>query len=136
MRALVLIIVATVATFVYEQHALQGSVRVDGTVVSKRPSRFGGGRSGDPYRFLIEFELDGTRHRFESGRSIVEQLGGDFEPGRHVPVVVTPGNPASAEIGTVYHLHAASLSMAVVAGVLALVVTYLTVTGRLKDLPT
>jgi len=132
-RALVMIIVAAVAAFAYEQHALRGSVRVDGTIVSMRPARFGGGPTGDPYRLLIEYDLDGASHRFESGRSVFEQVSGDFEPGHHVPVVVTPGDPASARIGTMYHVHTASLSLGVVAGMLAVVVGWMTVTGRLKD---
>lgn len=131
LRGLALLVGVLTVSFVYEQIQARDGRRTTGEVVDVRRVD-GTGVAGDDTRFTVGFAADGETHRFVTGRSVVEQVGRleDLDVGGEVPVAYDPEAPGDARLGTFFHTHDFTVTVAAFTGLYVLVVGGLAVTGR------
>ncbi|MFW6206865.1 MAG: DUF3592 domain-containing protein, partial [Gemmatimonadota bacterium] len=127
-RAFLIVLVATAVAYVYERETFgRDAERTTGTVVQtiRQPS----GSTGDAYALVVRFERDGQPHHFTSGRSVFQQLSGDYETGSRVPVAYDPADPAEARLGDLFHVYPLFGTLLILMGIVVCVAIFLIIRG-------
>lgn len=132
LRAGAILLGALTIAFLWEDRRAADDLSTAGEVV--RVERVAGGRTGDARAFTVRFRHRDRTHQFTTGRGITEQFGrfSDLGVGDTVPVAFDPDEPAGAELGTFFHTHPITATLAAMAGIYVLTILGLAATGRLS----
>ncbi|MDX1567356.1 MAG: DUF3592 domain-containing protein [Longimicrobiales bacterium] len=127
-RALLIVLAAAAIAYVYERETFaRGAERATGRIVDmiQVPSS----STGDSYELVVRFEHEGQPYHFTSGRSVFQQLSGNYETGNRVPVAYDPADPNEARLGDLFHVYPVFGTLLVLMGIVVGVAVFFIIRG-------
>ena len=109
---LVLSILTTGGTFLYERAFTENAIETTGKIISFKKKKFSSAQE-DSIEMEIKFTVDGQQRTFYSSRNVVEATIGTYKPGDTIPVVYNAGKYPYEKIGYLQHLYSITLTFIV-----------------------